>query len=497
MASGSEQKLEKTRGANLPFWSPDGQQIGFFAEQMIKIVTVSSGVTQTILEGLPLTEAAGGNGATWNRDGSIVYSPGLRGPLMRIAASGGAPSAVTALDAGRGETGHSWPQFLPDGRHLLYFARSSDPTKSGIYVQEIGSSSRVLALANRSRGAFALPDYLLFTREQTLYARHLNLKTFLVEGEPKAVAEEVTENEDLGRAAFSAPAAGVLVYRAGTFIGKTRFTWRGGDGKLLGTVGEPAEYLSAGLSPDEKYSAFIIQRGGRFGGIDKVWIMDMASGALTPTSLNGRSAVVWSPDSLRLAVGGPNGLLELTLATGVASVVSKELSWVTDWFQDGLIAGDASAVYLIPATGDRKPQTVLRPKFRVFNVRVSPDGTRVAYVSNEAGINEVYIAAYPGFTEQRRVSTAGGSSPVWRKNGRVLFFLTPGTESRMMAAEVRGGERIEVGTPAELFRVSTGGFGRDLFSVARDGRFLIREGLASERDRPYIVIVNWTSELKQ
>jgi len=104
---------------------------------------------------------------------------------MRVAASGGASSAVTTLDAGRGETGHAWPQFLPDGRHLLYFARSSDPTKSGIYVQEIGSSRRVLALANRSRGALALPDYLLFTREQTLYAQHLNLKTFQVGGNRK------------------------------------------------------------------------------------------------------------------------------------------------------------------------------------------------------------------------------------------------------------------------------------------------------------------------
>src|SRR5262249_16219599 len=103
-----------------------------------------------------------------------------------------------------------------------------------------GDTSGTEPLANRSRGAFALPDYVLFTREQTLYAQHLNLKTFQVEGEPQAVAEEVTENESNNRAVFSAPAAGVLVYRAGTFIGKSRFTWRGGDGKLLGTVGEPA-----------------------------------------------------------------------------------------------------------------------------------------------------------------------------------------------------------------------------------------------------------------
>lgn len=107
----------------------------------------------------------------------------------------------------------------------------------------------------------------------------------------------------------------------------------------------------------------------------------------------------------------------------------------------------------------------------------------------------MYIAAYPGFTKERRVSTAGGSSPVWRKDGRVLFFHTPGTESRMMAAEVKGGERIEVGTPAELFRVSTRGLGQ-AFSVARDGRFLISERLGSAREGDYVVVVNWTSELK-
>jgi hypothetical protein len=152
-----------------------------------------------------------GDGGFWHRDGFIVFATGA-GPLMRVAAVGGVPAAVTAL--GKDETRHSWPQFLPDGR-LLYFAGSGNRENSAIYVQELGSAKRILVMKNTTRAVWAPPGYLLFVREGTLFAQHINPGTFQVEGEPLAVAQEIATTEAIGRSAFAVSQNGVLAYRGG------------------------------------------------------------------------------------------------------------------------------------------------------------------------------------------------------------------------------------------------------------------------------------------
>jgi eukaryotic-like serine/threonine-protein kinase len=143
------QQLDKTDGANFPFWSPDGQFIGFFADNSLKRISVSGGSLRTIYA-VPAGATGGGDGAAWNRDGSIVFASGTSG-LMQVPAAGGLATPVTTLDKSRGEIGHSWPQFLPDGKHFLYFARSQDPDQSGIYVQALGSQERRLVLKSSAR----------------------------------------------------------------------------------------------------------------------------------------------------------------------------------------------------------------------------------------------------------------------------------------------------------------------------------------------------------
>ena len=166
MGSTSAHRLDQTDGANFPFWSPDGQFIAFFADEKLKKIPSAGGSPLTLCDAPRTTSLIAGDGGTWNDDGVIVFALGPESPLLRVPAAGGPATPATTLDASAGETRHSWPQFLPDGRHVLYFAGNKDPSKSAIYVQELGSSQRTLVIRNLHRAAWSPPAYLLYPRER-------------------------------------------------------------------------------------------------------------------------------------------------------------------------------------------------------------------------------------------------------------------------------------------------------------------------------------------
>ena len=186
---------------------------------------------------------------------AVVFSPGADSPLMRVPAAGGLPTPVTSLEAG--ERAHIWPQFLPDGRHVLYLAWAADPDKSKIYVQELGSGTRVMVTKSALRAAWAAPGYLLFVREGTLFAQRMEPKTFQLEGEPFSLAQNVTNYEGNGRAAFAVSQNGVLVCRGGLLSRIRQLTWFDQQGKRLAVLGQPGDYASMALSPDEKNAALV------------------------------------------------------------------------------------------------------------------------------------------------------------------------------------------------------------------------------------------------
>jgi len=495
-------KLDKTEGANFPFWSPDSHFIAFFEDDKLKRVAVAGGSPQALCD----VEAAGvnfgssGDGGTWNREGVIVF--GVRGkvPLMRVPATGGIATPATVPD--ENEVGHSWPQFMPDGRHLLYFARNREPEKSGIYVQEMGSSKRVLVLKNAIRGAWSPPGYLLFVRDSTLYAQRMNSKTFQLEGEAVSVAQDVTSNEINGRAAFAVSDNGVLVYRGG-LIGRLRqLAWYDREGKRLGAVGKPHGYVSVTLSPDEKSAAVVAGTGP---GRSDTWTMNLSSGVLTRLTLDSRSTALmgpWSPDSLRVAVnylGG--GISELTVASGKARVLSSDAIYAEDWSPDGsmllcldLIGRRLSA---LSPTGEAKLRTIVDTPYRRRMMRFSPDGQWVAYSSDESGRFEVSAAAFPSFAEKRQVSSGGGQRPFWRKDGREILYEA--LDGALMSAEIKTGSRIDVGTPKMLFQVPLKSNlpGADVAASGDGKRFLIVENVESKQETQVTVVLNWAAELKQ
>jgi eukaryotic-like serine/threonine-protein kinase len=493
----SAQRLDKTDGASpYPFWSPDSKSIAFFADGKLKRIAVSGGSLQVICD------APQGEGGTWSTEGVIVFAPNSAGPLHRVLAAGGISTPVTAVEESRGER-HAWPQFLPDGRHFLYLSRGQ---KSGIYVQTLGSNDRKLVLETLVRAAFVPPGRLLFIREGTLMAQDLDPGSVQLKGEPAPVAEEVNANEDIGRAAFSVSGNGVLVYRAGEYVGYKQVVSYTRDGTRSAVLLESGPYQGISLSPDGK-RLMVIRRGSKAGSAD-LRLLDVASGIFSRLTLRPDVSpeAVWATDSRRVAVGlGPPGKQEISEIVIGSSGETKIYTDGQDkhleaWTPDGTILyyvhkGNGVATYSLQLSGERKPTALLQSEYLTTGMRVSPDGNWVAYSSNESGRPEVYLATFPGFSEKRTVSTGGGINPNWRGDGKELFYLA--TDQKLMAVDFKSGA---TGPARALFQ--TRALARNFFQqyqqygVTPDGqKFLMMEFPTRVSVEPLHVIVNWPAAL--
>jgi serine/threonine protein kinase len=492
LGSAAAQRLDNTEGASVPFWSPDSQYIGFFADDKLKRVAVSGGSVQTICE-VPYTS----DGGTWNQEGVIVYAtygPGAQ--LMRVPAAGGVPTAVTTLE--KDESWHCWPQFLPDGRHLLYFAVHKEAANGAIYVLEPGSTKRALVLKNTTRGVWAAPGYLLFVREGTLFAQRMDAKTFQLEGAPVAVAEDVAFNAGNGRNAIAASQNGVLVYRGNASTRMRQLAWYDRAGKPLGTAGKPGEFLGPSLSPDEKSVAMLVGPSGK---ID-IWVMDLASGVMTRMTHDSLVSIgappLWSPDSQRLAVTQViTGIQEVAVASGKVTPLTRENVSAQDWSPDGssILCTQGTGHFQLLMAGGARLQTIGDTHHGMGSLRFSPDGHYVVYVYTESGQAEVYAASFPGFAAKRKISSGGGRFPVWAKDGKEILYRA--ADGALMSAAIRTGSNLVAGTPKLLFKDA--GSDSGLFSVTADGRrFLINEAAQkNEGEKPDItVVLNWTAGIR-
>jgi serine/threonine protein kinase/Tol biopolymer transport system component len=500
------QRLDRTEGATYPFWSPDSQHIAYFAGGKLMRISVAGGAPLTV------SDAADGEGGTWfqaeGQDGVIVFAPAQNGPLQRVLAQGGVPAPVTEL--GEGENGHIFPQFLPDGRRFLYLARGNRP---GIYVQSLGSDERTLVVNTIGRAVYSPPGFLLYLRDGTLLAHRWNLDTLRLEGEPVSVAEDVRFGGNNGRNAFTISANGVLAYREAGGGGMVQITWYTRDGRPDGVAVEAGDYGPIELSPDN--TRLVLVRGA---GDDRdLWWKDLGSGVLSRlTSAAGAELdPVWSPDSRRVAyTGRPDGkntLFETLIGSGKHAAIPNDgkQERIEDWTRDGkqqLVTRADRAMSLLAApqegaakAGESTPQQILNERYPIDQVRVSPDGKWVAYTSAESGQPEINVASFPGFTDRRQISTSGGRQPLWRADGKELFFVTP--DQILMATEVKGGAKLEMGPVRTLFQTTLNTTAQvHMYAVARDGqRFLIREpaGRQTGAVEQLYVVTNWTSLVKQ
>src|ERR1700726_403532 len=240
--------LARTEGASFPFWSPDGRSLGFFADGKLKKLNLDGGPVQT------LCDASTGRGGAWNKDGVILFTPSgtLGVGLYRISASGGTPTQVTVPDKTLNEDSNRWRLFLPDGIHYLYSAINLSGRRDlySIYVGSLNSNEKRLVVKAKGNGAYAAPGYLLFYRDQTLFAQHFDARKFELTGEPVPVLTEVQFFPRISEAVFAASTAGLLVAQRNADSGASQLLWFDRKGQQIGVALNPGIYGNIMLAPN-------------------------------------------------------------------------------------------------------------------------------------------------------------------------------------------------------------------------------------------------------
>jgi len=503
--------LAGTENAFAPFWSPDSRWIAFFSDGKLKKVEASGGPVET------LCDAPTGRGGTWSRGGLILFSPNITQPLFQIAATGGTARPLTQMDASRQEVTHRWPQFLPDGKHYLFFIRAATPGITGVYVGVLGSDQHSQVINGLTNAVYAEPGYLLFGRGNVLMAQPFDLGRMQVAGIPVAVASGVSAMSAANYLSFSVSQTSTLIYSSANTEIDRQLDWYDRQGTQLSKLGQPEYASEPELSPDGKRLAFrlLTQPGGNF----EIWVNDLARGLQTRTSFSGLTVFgpVWAPDGLQLAVShstpqasGDHMYLLQADGTGKEEPLEQPLleslsNYPSSWSPDGHLLlfnhqdkfGKIS-MWVLPLSGDRKPYAFLETPFNAQMGEFSPDGRWVAYVSNDSGKDEIYVVPFPNAGARVQVSTEGGSQPRWRRNGRELYYLSPG--SKIMVAELPAATNdFRVGAVRPLFALSglTGVPGY-LYDVSADGqKFIAVQELEHTSTVPLTVVANWPAELRK
>ena len=495
-------ELAGTEGASYPFWSPDGQLIGFFAGNKLKKIAVSGGPPQAICD------AGDGRGGTWNREGEIVFAPSLGDVLYRVSATGGPATPVTTLDPLHAENSHRWPYFLPDNRHFVYWVRCSMQEFQGLYLGSLGSKDKRLLLSDAGTVAYTDPGYLLFVRDGTLLAQRFDVKSLRTTGEPFSIAQQIGYEGSL-QSHFSISENGILTYRRPS-RNKSQLAWFNREGKQLESIAVLGEFDDPRLSPDEKMLA-----GDRLDPQTQqgdIWLFEFSRKIQSRFTLDPSYDYlpVWSPDGRHIVfTTNRNGPLDLYMkalsSTGgdEALLKSGTNKVPTDWSRDGKFIlyqmTDSKTgkrdLWVLPM-GDRQPRPFLQSEFDEFLGKFSPDGRWVAYSSGESGRYEVYVQSFPTPGDKRQISASGGTEPNWRRDGKELFYL--GTDHKLMAVEVKSGSSFETTDPQSLFELRTlmptGERGH--YTVSADGqRFLVNMILEEAKPEPINIVVNWTAEL--
>ena len=493
-----------TEGGVDPFFSPDGQWLGFIGGAVPAggVVPVTSGKLKKVPVGggPPMTLCDASNrGASWGPDDTIVFTASATSGLSRVRAAGGTPEELTKLQPS--ERSHRWPSFLPGGKVVLFSIQpngaSYDDALIAVRSLETGEQ-RVVAHGGAS--PIYLPTgHLVFGRGGVLLAVPFDLRRLEVTGPAVPILEGVAMNTGTGAEQY-ATAGGSLVYLPGPASATRReLVWvdHRGIAKALGAEKRP--YNDVALSPDGKRIALTVM--GQAGNPD-IWVYDVPRGTLNRVTFSPGldTSPVWNPDGRHLTYSsirsGPmeifqapfdgSGSEERLVEAGGASAQAGTWHPSGKWLSYDL-GGD---IYVLPRSGDRKPMPLVATQFAESFPAFSPDGRWIAYQSNETGRSEIYVRPFPGPGGKSQVSTEGGSRPHWSHSGRELFFRAG---PRVLVAAVTTGQTFMAATPRLLFE----GVYPPPYDVTSDGRFLmVRDEQPPDRTQLRFVL-NWADDLKR
>jgi serine/threonine-protein kinase len=497
--------IRGTQGAVAPFFSPDGQWLGFFTDDRLKKISIDSGSAQTIT-----TIGIGGAfiSASWGSDDTIMFTS-LSGELMRVPAAGGTPTQATTLDTKQGETAHRSPEILPGGKAVLFVAQRAIDAELMIRHLDTGEQ-RSLGIGGGSSLRYVSSGHLLFVRAGTLFAAPFDLKQLRVTAPPVPVVEQVASNGPGGAARVAIAANGSIAYvPGGENVPARTLVWVDRAGNIQPLLETPRDFREARLSPDGQRIAIGIEGRPR-----DLWIYEIKRGTLSRFTLEPSESefAAWTPDGQRIAFGalrpGQGRVLLWKLTDGSGSEEKLLVGGPQDhfhpsaWSPDGRVLAltnvsstDTNYDILMLPLGKTVPEPFAKTRFNERAPRFSSDGRWVAYVSEESGRGEIYVQPYPGPGGKRQISVDGGSEPVWAANGREMFYWV---EDKMMAVSVTTSPTFNADTPRVLFE---GRFERPVtnfqnFDVTADGqRFLMFKGTQAAAAAQITVVLDWATEL--
>ena len=519
-----------TEDAAQPFFSPDGNWLGFGNSEGLKKVNLAGG------DPVELCKCDASYGASWGPDGTIIFAAGFSG-LFRISSSGGKPEEITSLDEGAGEISHRLPHILPNGKAVLFTATrhkyvNLDWKRAQIFAHSLETSERKLLIEGGSDARYIPTGHLVFAREGRLLAVPFDLVRLEVNGPAVPVLDGINHSiysghvlRETGVAQFSFPQTGMLAYVPGSVFPERKFTpvWvdRQGREEPLGV--DPRTYLAGHVSSDGRQILLNHQYPPR-----DVWLFDLDRQTLRRQTFEGNhTRAIWGPGPEYFTVDsdreGPVHLYIKKVNSGPGEVERLEnasLEWrrASSWSPDGerlafISTEEGSGFDIKILSREGKVEPFLQTRFWEAWPEFSPDGRWIVYCSNEsrryeptAGRNEIYVRPYdrgPGTAVQ--ISTQGGLSPAWSRDGQEIFFRRGGA-FYSVRVDVAG-MRLKADLPVKLFEgLYIGTDPVRSYDVAPDGRFLLmkppdeaaRTALIEEFFPTRIRLVqNWFEELKR
>ncbi|HKI84726.1 MAG TPA: protein kinase, partial [Candidatus Krumholzibacteria bacterium] len=469
-----------TAGSGLPFWSPDGRMLGFFAEgKLLKVA----------LDGSPpvaLCDAPDPRGGDWSRDGVILFAANNQGPISRVSSNGGTPVKVTTVDESRGDLGHRYPQFLPDGEHFLYVAVGSSE-KVTTFVASLDGGTPKELIQTGSMARWAEPGYLLFldsgvsSPRRRLLAQRFDPSSRQLSGDALLLVDPVSATNFGYSNAATDQNGSLIVQHQG--LAHSRLTWRDRTGAVVDLVREDIVAERVALSPDGTRLAFSNPA------VNDIFILDLQTKVETRLTFQGKRVIdpVWSPDGRTIAFArisasaGWDTYTKVADGTGPDAQLFKGpglFAYPLDWSSDGRwlvdLCTDASGNYdlwKVPMSGGGEPEIYQHTPAAEISAFLSADGRWILYSAREGETPAIFLQSFPKPGAKYQLAVPGGTVATWRDRMDEILVLT--TQGELLAVDVDLKNGFRQGATHNLFRLTSSEFIED---VTQDHqRFLVSE----------------------
>jgi serine/threonine-protein kinase len=483
--------IRGTDGASSPFFSPDGESVGYFADDKLKIVSLRGGEPMTVCDaGYPQT-------GSWGDDGMIYFIGG--GGLSRVPVAGG---DIDLLDTGSDLFTELYPQVLPGGRAVLISSRD------GALLVSLETMEKKLLVKDVLYARYVRTGHLVYARAGAIEARPFNLATHEITGPPVPVINKILTDSVYGAAQFAFSNNGLLVYVPGDDTAKSIPVWVDRQGNVEPLDMPAQDYGTPSLSPDGRKLAIIVNELQ-----SNVHIYDIATGLGTKLTLEGNNtSPVWTPDGKRVTFscrreGEEDCYLFWQPADGSGKTELLHSSQHTlapsSWSSDGTLLAFAewhpttmSDIWVLSLEENREPKLKLRTESTEHFSAFSPDCRWMAYTSGREGRSQVYVRPYPAMDRPIPISYGLGEESIWSPNGDELFYRS---NHKWMVVPISTEPEFKAGTPHEIFEGAYLNVSGVSYDVAPDGqRFLVLQPQYDDSEvRELYVVHNWFEELKR